>query len=129
MLLSLAIYVITSDQAGTCAQGGCVVSPGGGPGFSQREYTLGNLPLSQDYTFTVRADNREMDDDFQTGMESDGLVLSLQRELCCALNCSLIIPTAVPAMPACGSVPVYDTNGQLVGIETNWTTVVVSGVF
>ena len=73
-------YVITSDQAGTCAQGGCVVSPGG-PGFSQREYTLGNLPLSQDYIFTVRADNCEMGDNFQTGMASDGLVLSLQREL------------------------------------------------
>ena len=73
-------YVITSDQASTCAQGGCVVSPGG-PRFSQREYTLENLPLSQDYTFTVRADNCEMDDNFQSGMESDGLVLSLQREL------------------------------------------------
>ena len=42
-------------------------------------------------------------------------------------NC--IIPTAVPAMPDCRSVPVYDSNDQLVGIETNWTTVVVSGVF
>ena len=123
-------YVITSDQAGTCAhvQGGCVVSPSG-PGFSQREYTLDNLPLSQDYTFTVRADNCEMGDNFQTGMASDGLVLSLQCELCCGLICSLIIPTAVPAMPACGSVPVYDTNDQLVGIETYWTAVVVSGIF
>ena len=119
-------YVITSEQAGTCAQGGCVVSPGG-PGFSQRECTLGNLPLSQDYTFTVRADNCEMGGSFQTGMESDGLVISLQHELCCVFvvsdNC--ITPTAGPAMPACGSVPVYDSNDQLVGIETKWTAVVV----
>ena len=47
----------------------------------------------------------------------------------CSICYNCIIPTAVPAMPDCGSVPVYDSNDQLVSIETNWTAVVVSGVF